>query len=42
MAGETPMRTPERTKPDAPATASPNRSKTASERSTISLVSRVG
>ena len=36
------MRTPERTKPEAPATASPNRSKTASERSTISLVSRVG
>ena len=36
------MSAPVRTKPASPPTASPKRSKTASERSTISLVSRVG
>ena len=40
--GETPMSAPVRTKPASPPTASPKRSKTANERSTISLVSRVG
>jgi hypothetical protein len=42
MAGDTPMSAPQRTKPEDPPTASPKRSNTASERSTISLVSRVG
>ena len=42
MAALTPMRAPERMKPDWPATASPKRSKTARERSTIWVVSGVG
>ena len=42
MAAPTPISTPERTKPDSPPTASPKRSKTASERSTICVVSGVG
>ena len=42
IAGATPMSAPHLTNPESPPTAAPKSSKTASERRTISLVSRVG